>query len=108
MLVKVELAPDMANQLSAAARLALLLREMEADLGLSELSNEEREILYSAKEQTMAGGCPEFQADAVREALVENGRMTRSTFFRALKRLKASGHIRAVDGTRRNLYVLSE
>lgn len=98
----------MANQLSAAAKLALLLREMEADLGLSELTHEEREILYSAKERTLAGGCAEFEADTVRDALIENGRMTRSTFFRALRRLKARGHIRAVDGSRRNLYVLSE
>jgi hypothetical protein len=45
MLEKVELSTDMVNQLSAAAKLALLLREMEADLGLSELTHEEREIL---------------------------------------------------------------
>ena len=104
----VELPDEMANQLSAAAKLALLLREMEADLGLSELTQEEREILYSVKAQTSSAGSPEFEADAIRDELISAGRMTRSTFFRALRRLKEGGRIRSVDGSRRNLYVLSE
>jgi len=98
----------MGNQLSDAAKLALLLREMEADLGLSELTFEEREVLYCAKEQVSSSASGEFEADLVRDHLIAAGRMTRSTFFRSLKKLKESGKIRPVEGKRRNLYLLSE
>lgn len=93
--------------LSSAAKLRLILKEIETDLGLVALTEAERDVLYAARMASRAegAGLQVFSSEEVRE----NGfvdRIAPATFYRALKSLRDRGFVRLADGYRKNHYIL--
>ncbi len=93
--------------LSSAARLRQLLKELEAELGLFELTEAERDVLYAARiaSRLEADGSQVFASENLREhGFVDE--IAPATFYRALKALRDRGFIRLAPGHRKNHYVL--
>jgi predicted transcriptional regulator of viral defense system len=87
------------------AQVRALLADMEGELGLSELSAVERDVLYAFTEaaerrQTVA------TRDVMSHPLVTP--ISRPTIFRAIDRLKERGLLKHVEGRERGLYVLTD
>ena len=77
-------------KLNGIASLRALLADMEADLGLHELTEPQRDILYAASLlSTKNDGVTTTELH--QHSLVRG--MTRSTFFRSLKALSDSGYL---------------
>ena len=77
-------------KLNGIAALRALLADMETDLGLQELPEPQRDILYAAS-LLASGGSSVKTSDLHRHRLVKG--MTRSTFFRSLKTLAENGYL---------------
>jgi hypothetical protein len=76
--------------INGMAALRNLLAEMEADLGLHELSGAQRDILYAAS--LMASKSEQVTSASLQQhPLLKN--MTRSTLFRCLKALSDAGFL---------------
>lgn len=79
------------------------LKLAEADLGLSGLSERERELIYGAVAVSDEGGC--FSSDELRVSEYGSG-LPHSTYHRMLRRLASQGFIEKADGRERNSYRL--
>lgn len=77
-------------KLNGIASLRALLADMEADLGLHELTEPQRDILYAAS--LLASEDEGVTTNALHQHRLVRG-MTRSTFFRSLKALSDSGYL---------------
>jgi hypothetical protein len=93
--------------LSSAAKLRLLLKDIESDLGLIELTEAERDVLYAARmaSRSEVDGSQVFASEDLRD----NGfvdQIAPATFYRALKALRDRGFVRLAPGFRKNHYVL--
>lgn len=85
------------------AHLKELLLGMEQDLGMNELGNVERNIIYAAT--ILSEGCKNFETDEIRNHTLLSG-VSRSTFFRALKGVVDGGYLIHEEGTRRSTYTV--
>lgn len=81
-----------------------MLRMMEADLGLSELSQDEKDIMAAVFELHDANGY--FESDSVRSHELTSS-VSHGSFFRALRSLVERGLIEKGEGRQRKLYRLS-
>ena len=92
----------MTRNISTLAQLRMLLESMEQDLGLDQLSHNERDLLYAA--QSLSGDTKEF----VRSEELKNHRllksMTQPTYYRALKRLLELGFIELPSDKKTGFY----
>lgn len=77
-------------KLNGIAALRALLADMEADLGLRELTEPQRDILYAAT-LLSAKSSGVTTSELHQHSLVKG--MTRSTFFRSLKALSENGYL---------------
>ena len=75
----------MSDAMKQLSRLAKLIFEMEIDLGLSDLSQPEKLVLMAAHEQSDADG--QFQTHQLLSHPL-SAKISRPTFFRALKQLE--------------------
>lgn len=93
--------------LSSVARLRALLKQMEADLGLGDLSEHERDVLYAAwiASSPTKAGAREFTSDSLRSSEIADV-IAPATFYRALKALRERGFMRFAEGRRRNHYTI--
>lgn len=95
----------MTRNISTLAQLRILLESMEHDLGLKELSTNERDILYAT--QSLSGDTNAF----VRSEQLKNHpllkSMTQPTYYRSLKRLLDLGFIEPPTGKKTGLYRMS-
>lgn len=94
--------------LSSAAKLRQILKEIETDLGLVELTEAERDVLYAARmvSRPEEDGSQVFSSEAVRDIGFVD-RIAPATFYRALKSLRDRGFVRLADGYRKNHYILN-
>ncbi|MGA1268462.1 MAG: hypothetical protein ACO3WM_05320 [Gemmobacter sp.] len=100
-------APSELPSLSSAAKLRQLLKELEAELGLFDLTEAERDVLYAARiaSRPESDGTQVFASENLREhGFVDE--IAPATFYRALKALRDRGFIRLAPGHRKNHYVL--
>ena len=86
------------------AQLKRMLRMMEADLGMTDLSQDEKDILAAVFELRDANGY--FESDSVRSHELTSS-VSHGTFFRALRSLVERGLIEKGEGRQRKLYRLS-
>lgn len=96
------------QSLSSAAKLRQLLKEIEADLGLEELTEAERDVLYAARMSSTADpqGAHVFSSEDLRgNGFVD--RIAPATFYRALKALRDRGFVQLAPGYRKNHYILA-
>lgn len=77
---------------------------MEADLGMTDLSQDEKDIMAAVFELRDANGY--FESDSVRSHLLTSS-VSHGTFFRALRSLVERGLIEKGEGRQRKLYRLS-
>jgi hypothetical protein len=87
-------------KLNGIAALRALLADMEADFGLHELPEPQRDILYAAS--LLASEKRAVTTSELHQHSLVKG-MTRSTFFRSLKALSESGYLVA-SSTRSGFY----
>ncbi|MEI6800021.1 MAG: hypothetical protein WCO04_12520 [Pseudomonadota bacterium] len=85
------------------ASLRKLLFEMEQDLGLADLSGIQRDVYYAAR--LTAEGAEMVRGEAIRSHALLN-RISRPTFYRALKDLELAGYLSHADTTRSGKYRL--
>jgi hypothetical protein len=96
------------QSLSSAAKLRMLLKEIESNLGLVELTEAERDVLYAARIASRSE--PDGSHVFASEELRENGfvdQIAPATFYRALKALRDRGFVQLAPGYRKNHYVLA-
>lgn len=87
------------------AQLRALLLEMEAALGLQDLSANERDVLYAISD--VATGEPRAaRSDAIRSHPLAAA-IPQATYHRALKSLVERGIVRHAPHTRAGLYLLA-
>ena len=87
------------------AQVRALLADMEDELGLSELSAVERDVLYAFTEAA------ELQSSVATRDVMSHPLVTpisRPTVFRAIDRLKSHGLLQHVEGRERGLYTLKD
>jgi DNA-binding MarR family transcriptional regulator len=97
----------MRKTLSSAAKLRELLFQFEKDLGMGDLSWQERDILY-AFQLAVGDGGPDtvVHSDTVR-SYPTVAQITHSTYHRALKSLLDRGLIRHAPNRKAGAYVLN-
>jgi hypothetical protein len=78
------------SSLKAISQLRVLLRDMERSLGLSELTDVERDLLSAAAEVSMSTGTLKT-ADLMTHKLTSS--VPRASFFRALRVLDMKGYL---------------
>ena len=78
------------SSLKAISQLRVLLRDMERSLGLSELTDVERDLLSAAAEVSMSTGTLKT-ADLMAHKLTSS--VPRASFFRALRVLDMKGYL---------------
>lgn len=96
------------QSLSSAAKLRQLLKEIETDLGLDELTEAERDVLYAARIASKADpkGAHIFSSEDLRgNGFVDQ--IAPATFYRALKALRDRGFVQLAPGFRKNHYILA-
>ena len=92
------------NNIGSLAKLRVLLSGMEVDMGLDELGEVQKNIIYAA---TLISHSQELiETDELRTHILLNG-TSRSTFFRALRGLVDVGYIKHNDGALRSSYTLT-
>ncbi|MCC6007380.1 MAG: hypothetical protein JJU40_06865 [Rhodobacteraceae bacterium] len=89
--------------MSSAARTRILLHDMEAEIGLSDLTDRELRIVYAAVLVSEAG--VPFRSDALRNHPLV-ARMTHPTYHRVLRGLIAKGLIALATPYKAGHYVL--
>ena len=91
------------TEISKLAELRKLMQSMEHTLGLEELSPVERDIYYAAEELSKAH--QEVRTfGLIEHTLVQ--RVSRPTFFRALKSLVQKGYLSQSGSTNRGRYIV--
>lgn len=96
------------NILSQVSRLRALLEEMEKDLGLVDLSRNERDIILAFFESTRDE--PEEDRKCTTETVRANPivrKLSQPTFHRALKQLVSRGLIEKCEGMPMGIYRLT-
>ena len=94
----------MKNRLINFSSLRKMLQFMEQDLGVADLSNDEKNLLAAITDQADKNG--EFRSELVRtHSLVVD--MSHGTFFRSLKKLIEKKIILKSSDQRRSIYRLS-
>ena len=78
------------SSLKAISQLRVLLRDMESELGLSDLSDVERDLLSAAAEVSLTTGTLKT-ADLMSHQLISS--VPRASFFRALRVLDLKGYL---------------
>ena len=78
------------SSLKAISQLRVLLRDMECELGLSDLSDVERDLLSAAAEVSLTTGTLKT-ADLMSHQLTSS--VPRASFFRALRVLDLKGYL---------------
>lgn len=92
----------MNGKINTIAQLRILLESMEHDLGLTDLSPNERDLLYAA--QNLSGENNKFvRSDELRNHPLLRS-MTQPTYYRSLKRLLELGFIEPPIGKKTGLY----
>ncbi|MFD0860133.1 MarR family transcriptional regulator [Roseovarius aquimarinus] len=91
--------------LSSIARLRSAMLQMERDLGLSDLSHSERDVLYAFHNVASTYGNDEISSDAVKQQLRVTG-MKHATFHRALRKLLDLGLVLHAEDSRAKFYKL--
>ena len=93
----------MANKFQGFLHLKKLLLMMEADLGIDDLKQDERDILAAIIDIQHDDGS--FESDVLKShGLV--ARLSHAAFFRALRSLREKGYIEKQDGRQRGFYRL--
>jgi DNA-binding transcriptional ArsR family regulator len=96
------------SALSGLAKLRAALWQMERDLGLEDLSRNERDVLYAFH----AAAAQASEADIIASETVRNDRsiseMKHATFHRSLKRLLELGYIELAPDRKTKLYRLGK
>ena len=95
----------MSDAIKQLSRLAKLIFEMEIDLGLSDLSQPEKLVLMAAHEQSDADG--QFQTHQLLSHPL-SAKISRHTFFRALKQLEQKELLLRNLEKKRGLYSVAE
>ncbi len=91
--------------IKSVAQLRALLFDMEASLGLAELSHNERDVLYAINE--VAAGSPKAaRSEAIRNHPLAAA-IPQATYHRALKSLVERGVIAHAPDTKAGLYVVA-
>lgn len=94
----------MKNQLLNFANLRKMLLLMEQDLGVADLSNDEKNLLAAITDQADEKG--QFRSELVRtHSLVLE--MSHGTFFRSLKKLAQKNFISKINDSGRSNYQLN-
>ena len=94
----------MKNRLINFSSLRKMLQFMEQDLGVADLSNDEKNLLAAITDQADKNG--EFRSELVRtHSLVVN--MSHGTFFRSLKKLIEKNIVSKCSVQRRSIYRLN-
>lgn len=91
--------------IKSLAQLRALLFEMEKTLGLVDLSQNERDVLYAINEVS-AGASRAARSDAIRNHPLAAA-IPQATYHRALKSLVERGLIAHAPDTRAGLYVVT-
>ncbi len=92
------------SKISALFELRCMLREMERDVGLQELSETEMDVFLAAHAVTGKQGEP-VTSDQIRQhELVSN--IAQATYHRALRSLVMLGLLAKADGYKSRLYVV--
>ncbi len=78
--------------------------DMEAELGLLDLSGIEKDVLYAISE-TLQGDPPVVQSEALRSHVFVAA-MPQATFHRALRNLLEKGYVSHAPNTKAGRYVL--
>ena len=103
-MIKLRLSKVMKNRLINFSNMRKMLQFMEQDLGVSDLSNDEKNLLAAITDQTDKAG--EFRSEIVRaHSLVVD--MSHGTFFRSLKKLIEKSIILKSSDKRRSIYRLN-
>lgn len=88
------------------ARIRTILEQMEADLGLTSLTRNERDLLIAASElgqQDEQGGWV-FSTDMLRQRSIASA-MSQPTFHRTLRKLMEKGFVRKAGNSTIGVYV---
>lgn len=92
------------NKYSALENLRALLRSMERDLGLEDLSAVELDVFLAAQSVASEDDALLTSAQLRNHELVED--IPPATFHRALKSLVQRGYLKKADGSKAKTYVL--
>ena len=91
------------SSFSTIAKLRAALWQMERDLGLEQLSRNERDLLYAFHNVAVESNGPDISSDQVRhEQSIEE--MKHATYHRALKRLLELGYIEVAPNHKTKVY----
>ena len=93
------------TDIGKVAQLKQLLFGLEKDLGIDDLSEIQQNILYAAS--LLAVGDKPVETEDIRNHQLL-GSAARSTFFKALRELVASGYLQHKSGTQRSQYLLTD
>lgn len=92
------------KKLSVLFELRSMLREMEKDMGLRDLSGPEMDVLLAAHDVTQKSGDVVTSEQIRQHELVAE--IAQATYHRALKSLQAMGFLVKANGSRAGRYVL--
>lgn len=93
----------MASVLDRLLYLRKVMHSMEADLGLQELTQTERDIVYAAHDAADANGCFDASTVLAHELMRD---IPKTTYHRAFKTLLARKIVEPVAGFRTRRYVV--
>ena len=92
------------NKISALYELRRMLREMERDVGLQELSTTEMDVFLAAHDVTNRPG-EAVTSDQIRQHDLTSN-LAQATYHRALRSLVRLGLLRKADGYKAGFYVV--
>lgn len=95
----------MYSKFMSVAKLREALLQMEEDLDLSDLTQNEKDVLYAAHSAATDGN-DIMTSDLIRQQ-VSGRSMAHATFHRALSRLLILGYVERAPNTRAKLYCIS-
>ena len=81
-----------------------MLRLMETDLGLADLTRVERDVLIAARMLSSAPGVSVASSRIRNHAFVEP--VAQATYHRALRRLLSHGYLEMAGGSKKKMYVV--
>lgn len=94
------------DRLGSIIELRNMLRDMESDLGLEQLTRVERDVLLAARDLTETPGAV-IQSDQIRQhRLVED--VAQATFQRALRKLLLLEILEHPEGAKSKHYIVSK
>ncbi len=93
------------RKLSAVAELRSMLRQMEHDIGIEQLSGPELDVLLSAEAATKTAG-DTVTSDEIRGHVLSS-RLPVATFHRALRSLVSMDFIAKAEGRKTGMYIVN-